>query len=73
MYWGKLYRQITESGAVCLNPCGLSLIRVSMKQESVDLPNLKTTDCKGSTLNISAIVRYRVIKISFPIKNCFLI
>lgn len=63
-YWGKLFRQVNEPGIYCFNPEGIKMTRVSLKQESLDLPNIKISDASGTSIVISANVRYRVANIS---------
>lgn len=63
-YWGELFREIKEPGMYFLNPCGIQISRISTKQESVDLPNVRVVDLKGNPIIVSGMVRYRVKNIS---------
>lgn len=43
---------------------GRETTTISLKQETINLPNVKVVDAKGNPIDVSAIVRYRIYDIS---------
>jgi len=72
LYWGELSSVIRVPGIYCVNPCGLTTFKMSLKQVSLDLKKVKVIDKKGNPLLLSAIVVYRIedpIKASLEVQS----
>jgi len=61
LYFGNYYGTITEPGCYCRNSCFVELRRVTIAMKTIDLPNIKVIDAKGSPLIVSGIVTYEVV------------
>jgi len=58
--YGKYAGVLKVPGIHCSNCWGRSLLRVSTKTMSVDLPNVKTADLNGNPLIVSGVLAYTV-------------
>jgi len=58
--WGKFTTVVKQPGIYCLNPCGTTLARVSTKQQTTDLPNVKLLDLKGNPVIVSGVVFWQI-------------
>merc|ERR1711968_404958 len=52
---------VKEPGIYFLNPCGTSLNKVSTKQQTTDLPNVKLLDLKGNPVVVSGVVFWSIV------------
>ena len=60
LVWGRYVGTIKQPGLYCINPCGVSLTKVSTKKSTVDLPTSKILDLNGNPVMVSAIITYNV-------------
>lgn len=67
--WGKFSSVVTEPGCYVLNPCGTSLSKVSTKQQTTDLPNVKLLDLKGNPVVVSGVVFWQVEGVKASLLN----
>jgi len=67
--WGKFSSVITEPGCYVLNPCGTTLSRVTTKQQTTDLPNVKLLDLKGNPVVVSGVVFWQVEGVKASLLN----
>lgn len=67
--WGKFSSVVTEPGCYVLNPCGTTLSRVSTKQQTTDLPNVKLLDLKGNPVVVSGVVFWQVEGVKASLLN----
>jgi len=58
--YGKYAGVIKEPGIHCSNCWGRTVLRVSTKTISVDLPNVKTADANGNPLIVSGVLSYTI-------------
>lgn len=58
---GKYYGTITEPGCYCRNSCFVEMRRVSTAMMTIQLPNIKVIDARGSPLIVSGIVTFEVV------------
>lgn len=61
LWFGNYYGTITEPGCYCRNSCFFELRNVSTALRTIDLPNIKVIDARGSPLIVSGIVTYEVV------------
>lgn len=61
LFFGNYSGTITEPGCYCRNSCFVELRKVSTALLSIDLPNVKVADARGSPLVVSGIVTYQVV------------
>jgi len=59
--WGKYLGVLREPGVYWMNPFGMEVRRVSTAIQSIEIPNLKVLDFKGSPLQVSGVVTYQVL------------
>merc|ERR1712154_226276 len=57
--FGK-YTTIIKPGCYVINPCGTALSKVSTKQQTTDLPNVKLLDLKGNPVVVSGVVFWQI-------------
>jgi len=72
LQWGKLAGHATTPGIRCDNPCGRSIIKISTRQISKELHNLKVVDLRGNPLLVSGVVRYyfvNTIRTALEVEN----
>jgi len=67
--WGKFSSVVTEPGCYVLNPCGTTLSRVTTKQQTTDLPNVKLLDLKGNPVVVSGVVFWQVEGVKASLLN----
>eukprot|EP00213_Chloropicon_mariensis_P005192 CAMPEP_0197474604 /NCGR_PEP_ID=MMETSP1309-20131121/6061_1 /TAXON_ID=464262 /ORGANISM="Genus nov. species nov., Strain RCC998" /LENGTH=295 /DNA_ID=CAMNT_0043014317 /DNA_START=221 /DNA_END=1108 /DNA_ORIENTATION=- len=67
--WGKFSSVITEPGCYVLNPCGTTLSKVTTKQQTTDLPNVKLLDLKGNPVVVSGVVFWQVEGVKASLLN----
>jgi len=67
--WGKFSSVVTEPGCYVLNPCGTTLSKVSTKQQTTDLPNVKLLDLKGNPVVVSGVVFWQVEGVKASLLN----
>ena len=60
---------VTEPGCYVLNPCGTTLSRVTTKQQTTDLPNVKLLDLKGNPVVVSGVVFWQVEGVKASLLN----
>lgn len=58
--YGRLSHVLDEPGLYCLNPCGTEATKLSLKERSLDLPNVEVADAKGSPVVLSAIINWKI-------------
>jgi len=58
--YGKYAGVLKEPGIHCSNCWGRTILRVSTKTLSVDLPNIKTADLNGNPLLVSGVLAYKI-------------
>merc|ERR1711959_390609 len=58
--WGKFTSVVKEPGCYVLNPCGTTLSKISTKQQTTDLPNVKLLDLKGNPVIVSGVVFWQI-------------
>lgn len=58
--YGKYAGVLKEPGIHCSNCWGRSILRVSTKTISIDLPNVKTADQNGNPLIVSGVLAYTI-------------
>jgi len=71
---GKYYGTITEPGCSCRNSCFVEMRYVSTAMMTIQLPNIKVIDARGSPRIVSGIVTYEVVdarKASIDVKDAF--
>ncbi|CAE8737303.1 unnamed protein product [Polarella glacialis] len=61
LHCGTLTKMQTRAGLHCTFPSGKYVMSVSVKQQTLSLPDSKITDSRGSPILVSAIVNYRVL------------
>merc|ERR1712159_902712 len=61
LHMGVLTEVQKEAGLHCAVPCGMQVLNVSTKQNTMDLPNSKIADRNGNPVMVSAILNYRVV------------
>lgn len=61
LYFGEYYGTITKPGCYCRNSWFVELRKISTALKTIDLPNIKVIDKRGSPLIVSGIVTYEVI------------
>jgi regulator of protease activity HflC (stomatin/prohibitin superfamily) len=57
------------SSCYFLNPCGTTLTKVSTKQQTTDLPNVKLLDLKGNPVVVSGVVFWQIEGIKASVLN----
>ena len=67
--WGKFTTVVKQPGIYCLNPCGTTLARVSTKQQTTDLPNVKLLDLKGNPVIVSGVVFWQIEGVKAALLN----
>jgi len=67
--FGKFTTIIKEPGCYFLNPCGTTLSKVSTKQQTTDLPNVKLLDLKGNPVVVSGVVFWQIEGIKASVLN----
>merc|ERR1712205_259651 len=67
--WGKFTTVVKQPGIYCLNPCGTTLARVSTKQQTTDLPNVKLLDLKGNPVVVSGVVFWSIVGVKAAVLN----
>merc|ERR1712100_20649 len=67
--WGKYTSVVKEPGIYFLNPCGTSLNKVSTKQQTTDLPNVKLLDLKGNPVVVSGVVFWSIVGVKAAVLN----
>merc|ERR1719158_2752045 len=67
--WGKFTSVVKEPGCYVLNPCGTTLSKVSTKQQTTDLPNVKLLDLKGNPVVVSGVVFWQVEGVKASLLN----
>merc|ERR1719158_2220252 len=67
--WGKFTSVVKEPGCYVLNPCGTTLSKVSTKQQTTDLPNVKLLDLKGNPVVVSGVVFWQIEGIKASVLN----
>merc|ERR1712196_736970 len=67
--WGKYTSVVKEPGIYFLNPCGTSLNKVSTKQQTTDLPNVKLLDLKGNPVVGSGVVFWSIVGVKAAVLN----
>jgi len=60
MHCGTLTHMETKAGLHCACPAGREVRQVTVKQQTLSLPEAKITDSKGTPVVVSAVVNYRV-------------
>lgn len=58
LYWGKYRRTIAEPGIHFVNILGRKIIRISTKQQTIELPKNTVADGNGNPIIISGIVTF---------------
>ncbi len=58
LYWGKYRKTVTDPGIHFLNVFGRKLIRISTKQQTIELPKNTVADGNGNPIIISGIVTF---------------
>lgn len=58
--FGKLNSVITKPGLYCVNPCGMEARKCPTMRMTIDLPDTRVLDSRGSPLMISGVVTYLV-------------
>lgn len=61
LHCGTLTKMQTRAGLHCTFPSGKYVMSVSVKEQTLSLPDSKITDSRGSPILVSAIVNYRVL------------
>lgn len=61
LYFGEYHGTITEPGCYCRNSWFVELRRISTALKTIDLPNIKVIDARGSPLIVSGIVTFEVV------------
>merc|ERR1712224_248287 len=67
--FGKFTTVIKQPGCYFLNPCGTTLTKVSTKQQTTDLPNVKLLDLKGNPVVVSGVVFWQIEGIKASVLN----
>jgi len=67
--WGKFTSVLTTPGIYCINPVGTTVSRVSTKQQTTDLPDVKLLDLKGNPVIVSGVVFWQIHSIKASILN----
>merc|ERR1711933_113435 len=67
--WGKFTSVLTTPGIYCINPCGTSLKKITLKQQATELPNVKLLDLKGNPVVVSGVVFWQVHSIKAAVLN----
>lgn len=67
--WGKFTSVLTTPGIYCINPIGTSVSRVSTKQQTTNLPDVKLLDLKGNPVVVSGVVFWQIHSIKASILN----
>jgi len=67
--WGKYTSVVKEPGIYILNPCGTTLSKVSTKQQTTDLPNVKLLDLKGNPVVVSGVVFWSIVGVKASVLN----
>ena len=60
-HFGVLTRMEKEPGCHCALPFGKQVMKISTKQESMFLPEMKVADATGAPVVVSAVLNYRVV------------
>eukprot|EP00931_Biecheleriopsis_adriatica_P092515 TRINITY_DN66324_c0_g1_i1.p1 TRINITY_DN66324_c0_g1~~TRINITY_DN66324_c0_g1_i1.p1 ORF type:complete len:279 (+),score=51.55 TRINITY_DN66324_c0_g1_i1:60-896(+) len=60
LHCGTLTHMETSAGLHCACPAGREVRQVTVKQQTLSLPEAKITDSKGTPVLVSAVVNYRV-------------
>jgi len=58
LYWGEYIGTLHKPGLYWLNPCGLQLWRISTKQQTLQLKDMKVLDSRGNPVVVSGIVAF---------------
>merc|ERR1711939_1166350 len=61
MHMGVLTSMEDEAGLHCSVPCGMSVLKISTKQHTMEIPAAKIADLAGNPVMVSAILNYRVV------------
>jgi len=61
MHCGTLTHLETAAGLHCACPAGREVRQVTVKQQTLSLPEAKVTDSNGTPVVVSAVVNYRVV------------
>jgi len=67
--FGKYSTIMNEPGCYVVNPCGTALSKVSTKQQTTDLPNVKLLDLKGNPVVVSGVVFWQIEGIKASLLN----
>ena len=59
--WGEYAGRLTEPGLNFVNPCGISMIRVSTKQIIINIDTAKVLDLRGNPIVVSGVLTYHVV------------
>lgn len=59
--YGKFEGVLREPGCYCYNPAGTTAITISLKQQAVDLKDVKVADARGNPIKISGVVTYYIV------------
>lgn len=74
LFFGSYHGTITEPGIYCRNSCSIKRRTVSTALISIELPNVKVADARGSPLMVSGIVTYEVVdarRACIDVNNCY--
>ena len=72
--FGTYSGRLREPGLQCVNPCGITLLPVSTKQQIINIDTAKVLDKRGSPIVVSGIVSYFVIdsrKAALNVENSY--
>merc|ERR1712118_645816 len=66
---GQVHVGAHDPGIYCINPCGTSLKKITLKQQATELPNVKLLDLRGNPVVVSGVVFWQVHSIKAAVLN----
>jgi len=58
LYFGEYKGTLKEAGLYWVNPCGLNMLMVSTKRQTLQLSDIKVLDAKGNPICVSGVVTF---------------
>ena len=67
--FGKFVATKKTPGLYCVNPCGVKTTKVSLKQKTIELRDVKLLDMKGNPVVVGGCIFWRIVGVKAALLN----